>query len=70
MQEALESAKKVNEEIMAKKSAKTPSASGSRSPPPSRPETPASQESDEFSPMARPSRASSRKKKQVLFGTI
>ena len=65
IQEALESAKRVNEERMAKQSARNPSASGSGSPPPSRSETPASQESDEFSPMARPSRASSRKKSFV-----
>ena len=52
---------------MAKKSAKTPSASGSRSPPPSRPETPASHESDEFSPMTRPSRGSTRKRTSFVW---
>ena len=58
MQEAKERAKKVTEEIRAKKTAKTTCASGIRSPPPSRPETPASHESDEFSPRPQSSRGS------------
>ena len=66
MQEAKERAKKVTEEIRAKKSAKTTGASGIRSPLPSRPETPASHESDEFSPKPQSSRGSTRKKKFCL----
>ena len=66
MQEAKERAKKVTEEIRAKKASKTTCASGIRSPPPSRPETPASHESDEFSPRPQSSRVSNRKKKYGL----
>ena len=66
MQEAKERAKKVTEEIRAKKASKTTCASGIRSPPPSRPETPASHESDEFSPRPQSSRGSTRKKKFCL----
>ena len=63
MQEAKERAKKVTEEIRAKK------ASRIRSPTPSRPDTPASHESDDFSPRRQNDDFSPRRQKQPRMKT-